>query len=53
MTETIAIVAVVILFVVFGLFHKNRGCPGPDACGEANGTRSCAGCPLTSEKNHA
>ncbi len=45
------IFAVAALAVVFGLLHRNRGCPGPDACGEADGIRACAGCP--SERNHA
>ncbi len=47
MTEVIAIAALALLFVVFGMFVRARhGCPGPESCAESDGHSGCGGCSL-------
>ena len=48
MTEVVAVLAAALLSVVFVLTQKNRGgCPGPDSCKDADGSRGGPGCPRT------
>ena len=44
MTEVIAVVALALLFVVFGLFVRARqGCGGPSSCSKSDGHHGCGG----------
>jgi len=54
MTEVVAILAVAVMAVVFGLLQRQRGgCPGGDACDAVEDPGGCASCSFTSESNHA
>jgi hypothetical protein len=55
MTEVVAILAVAVMAVVFGLLQRQRGgCPGGEACDTSvDDPGGCAGCSYTSESKHA
>jgi len=47
MTEVIAILALALLFVLFGLFVRaGHGCSGPENCTQSDGRTGCGGCPV-------